>query len=322
MLQAYRVENGALKPVAVDPDGGVPEAAVWLDMTAPSREEEALVEAALGIDVPTREEMQEIEATSRLYSKGGALFMTAMVLFHSTEEDPQGVPVTFVLAHGRLVTVRYAEPRPFRTFVATTGRQGPVPEGGAGVFIALLEAVIDRLADVLEIVGEDMDRLSKEVFAQSTGKAGRHDFGGVLKRLGHHGLVTSKARESLVTLGRLFVYAGQDEALNARPVQHRLKMLRRDASSLVDHTDFLSNKVTFVLDATLGLINIEQNATIKIFSVVAVVFLPPTLIASIYGMNFEHMPELDWWFGYPLAILAMIGSAILPYLFFKRRGWL
>ncbi len=322
MLQAYQVENGTLKPVAIGPDGALPPAAVWLDMTTPTRDEEALVESALGIDVPTREEMQEIEATSRLYSRNGALVMTAMVLFHSTDEDPQGVPVTFVLTGGRLVTVRYAEPRPFRSFVTATARQAAVPPGGAGVFVALLEAVIDRLADVLEIVGEDMDRLSKEVFAQSSTKAGRHDFGSVLKRLGHHGLVTSKARESLVTLGRLFVFAGQDEALRSRPVQHRLKMLRRDAASLSDHTDFLANKVTFVLDATLGLINIEQNATIKIFSVVAVVFLPPTLIASIYGMNFEHMPELEWWFGYPLALLAMIASAILPYLFFKRRGWL
>jgi magnesium transporter len=146
----------------------------------------------------------------------------------------------------------------------------------------------------------------------------------VLEQIGRKGDLTSHIRDSLVTLERLVGFLGHVamQRKSGKDLRERLKTLSRDVRSLTDHSSFLSQKITFLLDATLGMINIEQNAIIKIFSVAAVVFLPPTLIASIYGMNFEEMPELDWLFGYPFAIALMILSAILPYLFFKRRGWL
>jgi magnesium transporter len=160
------------------------------------------------------------------------------------------------------------------------------------------------------------------VFSRSAAQTSR-DFQKILSRLGRAGDLASKVRESLVSLGRLLAFAIQGTQARGRKTgSARLKTIGRDVASLSDYAAFLNNKVGFLLDATLGMINIEQNAIIKIFSVAAVVFLPPTLIASIYGMNFAHMPELGWPLGYPLALALMVVSAILPYLYFKRRGWL
>jgi magnesium transporter len=168
----------------------------------------------------------------------------------------------------------------------------------------------------------EVDDLSRTIFEHAAGPVS--SFQDVLRRLGRKGDLTSKARESLFGIERLLIFfsqsCGRDE--KGRDLRPRVETMIRDVRSLADHSTFLSSKVTFLLDATLGMINIEQNAIIKIFSVVAVVFLPPTLIASIYGMNFDLMPELHWWFGYPLAICLMIGSALAPFLYFKRRGWL
>ena len=198
-------------------------------------------------------------------------------------------------------------------------------ETGESVLVALLEAIVDRLADILERAGRDIDQISRAVFRHRADKPTRsHDFQEMLEAIGRKGDLTSNIRDSLVTLERLvgFLCQAMLPRKNGRDMRDRVKTLARDIRSLEDHASFLSQKITFLLDATLGMINIEQNAIIKIFSVAAVVFLPPTLVASIYGMNFEFMPELGWHLGYPLALVVMIGSAILPYLYFKRRGWL
>ena len=146
----------------------------------------------------------------------------------------------------------------------------------------------------------------------------------LLRAIGREGEITSKARESAHSLGRLltFLIHAANERKEVKPLQARIRTAARDVTSLTDHATFLSGKIVFLLDATLGSINIQQNDIIKIFSVAAVVFLPPTLIASIYGMNFRHMPELEWWYAYPLALALMVVAAIVPYLYFKRRGWL
>ena len=149
----------------------------------------------------------------------------------------------------------------------------------------------------------------------------------LIERIGEEGDFVSKMRESLVSIGRAvaFMQAVEDQARENKQVKEnkaRIKILQRDIVSLTDHATFLSGKISFLLDAVLGLISIEQNGIIKIFSVAAVVFLPPTLVASIYGMNFAFMPELQWQFGYPFAILLMIMSAVLPYYYFKGKGWL
>jgi magnesium transporter len=323
MLRAYFLENGAVRHSDTAPDAAaLPERTVWLDMHQPSAVEEAFVERALGIGVPTREEMKEIEASSRLYQEDGAVFMTATLLVKAGTEMPESTVMTFILARECLITVRYADPTPVRVFATYLERHPRVCEASEVVFAGLIEAIIDRIADVLEAVGADLDDLSREVFAREGRPSGR-DFEELLSRVGHNGDLTSKARESLVTLGRVLMFVVQTGRLKARKtMQGQFKTLSRDVISLSDHASFLNNKINFLLDATLGMINIEQTNIIKLFSVVAVVFLPPTLIASIYGMNFELMPELGWPFGYPLALVLMLISAITPYAFFKRRGWL
>jgi magnesium transporter len=302
----------------------VPEHCLWVDLVEPTLDEEKSVEQFLAIEVPTREEMKEIEASNRLYEEDGALYMTATVVTKIDTERPESSAITFILVRNKLITNRYADPLPFRRYIAYAERHPSVCASATTVLAGLLETIIERIADVLERVGNDLDELSAGVFAPPRRKKTvTRDLRAVMERIGRAGDLTSKARESLVTLGRLLTFVQQSSSVSLPPdLRSRFKTLTRDVQALSDHASFVSNKLSFMLEATLGLINIEQNSIIKIFSVAAVVFLPPTLIASIYGMNFEHMPELDWVVGYPFALLLMVVSAILPYWYFKRRGWL
>jgi magnesium transporter len=235
------------------------------------------------------------------------------------------LPVSFVFTHARLITVRYHEPRAFTTFPQRAAKVAMGCNSGEAVLIALLDATVDRLADVLERAGRDIDAISQRIFQGDGAKPSRNkELGPILTSIGRKGNLTSKIRDSLVTLERLVGFFNQGMLLrrSSKDMLESVRTTAQDIRSLADHATFLSQKITFLLDATLGLVNIEQNSIIKIFSVAAVVFLPPTLLASIYGMNFEHMPELDWRLGYPLAVGLMVLSAILPYVFFKKRGWL
>ena len=324
MLNVFVTDRrGCLVKVDVAPGAPLPAEAVWIDLVSPTPDDERRVEALLGVEVPTREEMQEIEVSSRLYQEDGALYMTAPVVARADTEHPEASAVSFILAGDRLITVRYAEPQPFALFSARCQRAPAAYTRGDAVLAGLLDALIDRIADVLEHIGLEVDDISHEVF-EHTSKPGRGDFQDVLRRLGRRGDLISKVRESLVGVGRVLMFLTQASMAQriAKDLRDRLRTMSRDVRSLTDHASFLSSKINFLLDATLGMINIEQNAIIKIFSVAAVVFLPPTLIASIYGMNFEHMPELGWPLGYPLALALMVASAILPYGYFKRRRWL
>lgn len=323
MIRGYI--NQAERLTGTDADLDQLDGAVWLDLMSPSKEEEAAVEARLGIDVPTREEMEEIEVSSRLYQENGAVFMTATLPAQTDQDQPVMGPVTFILAGQRLITVRYHEPRAFVTFPLRAARVNLGCSNGEAVLLALLEAVVDRLADVLERAGHEIDATSHVVFQrQGARNSASRDFQSTLEDIGRKGDLTSKIRESLVSLERLIGYLAQVtlQRKSDADIRARVKTLARDAQSLNDHVSFLSQKTTFLLDATLGMVNIEQNSIIKIFSVAAVALLPPTLIASVYGMNFRYMPELSWPYGYPLALALMVTSAILPYLYFKRRGWL
>lgn len=323
MIRRFAAHHGRLRPL--DQDQEPVTEGIWFDVVAPSAEEEAMLERATRVNIPTREEMEEIEISSRLYYEDGAAFMTAILPARTEADVPEMAPVTFVLADGLLVTVRYHEPQAFRTFPMRAEKVSMGCDDAESVLIALLEVIIDRLADILERAGRDIDGISRNVFQhRESARDTSRDFQRVLEDLGLKGDLTSNVRDSIASLERMFAFLTQytQERKSTRDVRVRLKTLTRDAGSLSDHATFLAQKITFLLDATLGMINIEQNATIKIFSVAAVVFLPPTLIASIYGMNFDHMPEVDWLLGYPFAIGLMIASAILPYLYFKRRGWL
>jgi magnesium transporter len=324
MLTVYVPGPAGLVSFAPVPGEAVPTQAVWIDLLNPQLPEIQRVEEACGIEIPTREEMQEIEVSSRLYQEEGALYLTATVLSQSESNNPETTAVTFILAGEHLVTVRHAEPKPFRAFALRAQRQASLRRGEQ-VLTGLLEAVVDRAADILERVTGEVDDLSREVFKHSgAAEENIRDFQEILRSVGQTGGLCSRARESLMSIGRLLAFLSQGVSTKGagKDLRNQLKIMWRDVQSLLDHANFLAGKITFLLDATLGMINIEQNAIIKIFSVVAVIFLPPTLVASIYGMNFEIMPELSWPFGYPLALVMMLVSAFLPYIYFKRKGWL
>ena len=326
MIAIFAALDSALKKSSPTDLDALPENAVWIDLDKPTAEEDRAVERLAGIAVPTREDMQDIEISSRLYTENGARYMTASLMCAADTESPRITPVTFILANHRLVTVRYDAPKPFMLVEHKLAR-GVVPGAtGETVLLELLDAVIDRCADILERAGADVDAVSHAIFepqgAASTGPAKRYS--DILITIGRKGDLTSKVRESLVSIGRLvtFVTAEADGIKWSKDMRAQLKTMQRDVGSLTDHASYLSNKITFVLDAMLGVVNLEQNNIIKLFSVMAVVLMPPTLIASIYGMNFKVMPELEWQHGYPLAVLMMLAAAAGPYLYFKWKKWL
>jgi magnesium transporter len=329
MLICYVRENETFRQISVDASTATPDncvTATWFDLFNPTPEEDRLVESCLKISIPSREEMEEIESSARLYTEEGAEFMTVTVLTDLDTDHPSRTPVTFILKGNRLVTVRYADPRPFKTFIGRLQKPNRHSTGEL-IMLGLLEAMIDRLADALEHTSSNIDAISREVFRSNSQAARRNtrNLQLVIEQIGQKGDFLGLARESLVSLSRLLTYHRAFDIENAKlskEARQQTKVLQRDVASLSDHDSFLSAKINFLLDATLGLINLEQNQIIKIFSVAAVVFLPPTLVASIYGMNFDFMPELKWLFGYPFAIFLMVASAILPYMYFKRRGWL
>jgi magnesium transporter len=267
--------------------------------------------------------MEEIEISSRLYSEDGGVFMTALVLSQTDSDRPVADVVTFVLARDKLITIRYIDPQPFRTFAARCERTMVIAPKAEGVLNALLDVIVDRMADVLERVGADVEAISREIFDPNGARASRRDFQGVLRRLGAKHDMTAKMRECLLTLVRMTTFLSTAiDTKAAKEARTHVKTLTRDVQSLLDHSSFIASKLSYLQDATLGLINNEQNNIIKIMSVAAMVFLPPTLIASIYGMNFHFMPELDWPAGYFVSLILMVISAVVPYVWFKRRGWL
>jgi len=325
MMKTYLPQNGGLR-VLPDADGGVvaPDA-LWIDLFDPTAEERQAVNNALGMDLPTRADMEEIEISSRLYSEDGGLFMTALVMSNSGTEKPLASVVTFVLAREKLITIRYTEPQPFHTFAARCGRSMIGANKAENVLLALIDVIVDRLADILEHAGGEIETISHAIFDQehSERPLASGDFKEVLRALGRKHDLSGKVRESLLSFSRILAFLAQamDTTSNKDVLPH-VKTLTRDVQSLQDHLAYLASKLSYLLDATLGLINIDQNNIIKIMSVAAMVFLPPTLIASIYGMNFTILPEKDWTYGYPLSLLAMVISMVLPYLWFRRKGWL
>jgi magnesium transporter len=338
---ACRVRDGAISAVTAAlpaPEARAaaaavadPEAlrrAVWIDLLNPTAEEVRAVEAALAIEMPTREEMQEIESSSRLYREGDALFLTANFLHGVEQGEYNSTPISFVLTNTSLITVRHATPKAFTVFGARAQRNpGQLLGSADAVMLHIFEQIVDRLADVLEKLGADMDRASQRTFraARANLKANRKDdqLKLTLVTLGQIGEVTMRASDTLLGLTRILTFMSAEKANAVRKEnQPILKTLVRDVRSLVDHANVLHGKAQFLLDAVLGIINAEQSNIIKTFTVASVALMPPTLIASIYGMNFELMPELKWDYGYPLAVVMMIVSAILPILYFRRKGWL
>lgn len=325
MIRAYR-RDGSAEIIGIEPQASsIPDDIIWIDLIKPSRDEEHFVESRIGIPLPTPDELKDIEPSSRLYVEHDAIYMTASLLYRADSSYPLLTDVAFILHRGRLITIRYAEPKAFELFSASLLRLNGQCDTGAKLLGHLLETIVDRTAEILETLAARLDALSITVFVNRKAakrRPPRFLEDKLLDIASHHQLV-AKVRDSLVSLSRLVLFLQSQPAVRREEEAAELcGLVVRDLQSLGEHAAFVANNITFMLDASLGLINVEQNAIIKIFSIASVVFLPPTLVASIYGMNFEVMPELGWNFGYPMALFAMLLSAIIPFLFFRWKGWL
>jgi magnesium transporter len=305
----------------------IPDHATWIDLEEPTHDEEALVERCIKVNVPTQAEMSEIEPSSRLYEKNGALYMTVSALRGVEEHHPTTTPIGFVLADNRLVTIRYATPKPVRTFENHARRDPDLVKDGPTALVRLLDAIIDRLADEIEQVSASMEQLSQEIFQeqQDERRIPANKLTALLTSIGRTQTLLTRIRYSAVSTLRMLSFFAASNLIHDEErtdLRHHLTSLTTDVTALSEHASYLIDSLQFLLDASLGLISIEQNAAMKLFSWTAVVFLPPTLIAGIFGMNFHYMPELSWRFGFPLSLALMMTCAVGPYLYFKRRGWI
>ncbi len=320
MLQIY--SPGTKRVTDIDlAVGTLPTGTVWIDLIEPTPEEEAFVERTLGIGVPTRDEMVEIEPSSRQYREGDAIVVIAS-LVSGVDDTPITTPVSFVLVPTCLVTIRYARPKVFDVFGAHIERDAKLCTDAKITLIHLLDAIVDRMADVLEQVGTEVDNISAHTFRRGVSRKQRMTTAALsvlMVRIGHAHDLVAKTRISGVSLARLLSFLGAEFGPGSR---EHLDSLAKDVSSLTDHASYLSGNITFLLDAALGLINIEQNGVLKIFTVAATVLMPPTLIAGIYGMNFKILPELQWEYGYIYALVLMLLSAVVPYVWFRAKGWM
>jgi magnesium transporter len=321
VLRVFVPGPNGLVPSEPGADAPLPDQALWFDLLEPTPDEEQRVERALGIGVPTREEMREIESSNRLYEDHGALYMTATVVTRLDTDQAINTQVTFILTGSHLITNRYSDPLPFRRFVSFAQTHASAGTSAGQLLVGLLEAFVNRIADVLEQIGTDAEAISAQVFARQRSKP--HDFRGELEQIGQEGELVSKGRESLVSLARLLAFL--DQSANGRLTDEahaNLHTVTRDVMALSDHATFLGDKLQFLLDATLGLVTIDQNNILKIFSVVTVVLLPSTVIAGFYGMNFGNIPWLHEPWGVWAALAMMVVSAVIPLVYFRRKGWL
>ena len=299
--------------------------ALCIDLCKPEAEE-AIAVAPFVPEVPSLADLEEIEISARLYREGPFSVMTVMVPGISREDDVSPItgPVAFILGQGHLVTVRYHSPRPFETYAPRAEKVGLGCEGAERVFLGLCEEIIGRIADLLELSGKALDGITRQIFTTE----GMAPEAAVLQKAltisGQQSDMVGNCRLSLLTIERAlsFFLVGLEDHGKSDALRATIKGLTRDIQSLEVHGDYLSSRVAQATDATLGMINLAQNTTVRIVSVVAVLFMPPTLIASIYGMNFRMMPELDVAWGYPFAMGLMLAAALTTWFVFKWKKWL
>lgn len=326
MIHCYARSDGGLRLAGKDAHA-LADDTLWIDLWAPTQAEDDAVEQRYGVTVPTGDEMRDLETSSRLYVENDHLYMTVTLATLIDTPSPQTTVVTFILSTDRLITVRYSDPVPFRRWLAFAEKHAATCTTATTVYTGLLQAVIERIAEVLEGLGSELDVLSGDIFSEPAQRQpyNRRDalLRSYVQSLGRRGDLLSKLRESLVSLGRTLSFTQAPGLPVIAPETRRLlQTIQHDVTALTEHASFVAGKISFLLEATLGLISIEQNRLMNIFSIAAVVLMPPTLIAGVYGMNFGIMPELHWPLGYPFALLLMVLSAVLPLLYLRRRGYL
>lgn len=326
MINVFHRINGQIAELAHKLDDSLPDDPIWIDLLDPTHEEERTLPQELNIALPKVDEMWRNHALNRMYSKDGISYMNASVIHKVRAGTPTSSPITFILTPDFLITIRRIDPSAFLIFqekLLLNPKQFPT---SADILEGLLEDVITRMALKHEQVILGLEEISNLIFVENAIQGSRANptqlMRDILKKLGFLADLNSKINETLHSQLRLLSYFKEEHNHNNPSLNRDVERLVKDCRSLSEQTDFLSAKITFHLDTALGMVNVDQNLISKVFSVVALVFLPPTLVAGIYGMNFQAMPELNWKYGYEMALLIMAALSILPYWFFKRKGWL
>lgn len=342
MITAYCHENGKVTAKPITEGMSMPSDVCWLDLHAPSDAERSLVSQAIGVDVLTRAEMEEIEASSRLYVENGVIYLTTAILVGAETEEPELSDLTIIVSPQHLVIEHFSDPKSVIIFAARARRDPRLVDGVNNALLALLDAIADRMADGLEQTGRRVDQLSRRIFHRPEVPASRRRLlrltatlphskrgpGSAARRLkeilydvGSTGDMLHRSYHSITGMIRMAAFLAQvlPERLNAEQLA-LLHTLQSDLKSLHDHADFMIQETTFLLDATLGQINNEQNDIFRMLSMASVIFMPSNLLAGIYGMNLglPGASAAGWVWG---VLSCMLLSMVLPLIYFKRRGW-
>jgi magnesium transporter len=322
MIIVYSRTDGLFETMPWTAGDPFPIGAIWVDAENPTEDEIYELQMTLGIPLPTKEERERNITLSRMFKADGVSFMNAAVITKALGPYPELSVVRFILTENTLLSVRDIQPTSFENFALRFQNSSKDFDSGPEILQGLLEEMVLRVAYNSDLVTNDLDRLSHRIF-DPYGLNENEDISlqDVLRQLGVAADLNSQVHESLHSLARMVAFFKESQSDNQYLVR-KLDVLSQDIRELGQQSAFLSDKITFQLDATLGMINVEQNLSMKILSIFTMVIMPPTLIGSIYGMNFQFMPELSQPWGYPLALTAMLTSAILPFLYFRKRRWL
>jgi magnesium transporter len=320
MINVFVLQNGRLNQVPIDSRADLEQVEpVWVDLTDPTDDERAWVKTIYGVTLPGEDEVKDIEASARYYeAENGDLHLRTDFLLEEEDGPSRIVTVAFILARKMLFSVHTDDLPVFRLVrMRARSRPGSIADY-MDVLLDLYATDAEYSADALEGIYQNLEEVSGRVLQEEFTD---QDAAAALNAIAHEEDLNGRIRRNMMDTRRAVSFLMRGRLLNSEQFEEARQILR-DIESLDGHTSFLFDKINFLMDATVGFININQNKIIKIFSVASVAFLPPTLIASIYGMNFKWLPELEWDLGYPFAIALMITSAIAPFLYFRHRGWL
>ncbi len=326
MLHAFSLTDGHPQRIADTQSRDALATSLWIDVLDPTPEDNRLIESATGLSIPTQTAVSEIETSSRLSARNGTLYVN-MPLINMIERDATGVSVGFVLSEHRLITVRFAPSQIFDLYAERLIKGETDAVSPPHIFLGLLEAIVDRQADGLEHVRDDLEKISHTIFAMGTGPSvGRKTEDAALKRilgeLGRLGDLISHIRDTQVSAARIVPYVESMAPWMPGDLRTRLETLRHDIGSVSEFDTHLNDKTQFLLDATLGFINIAQNNVMKVMAIASVVGIPPVLVAGIYGMNFKNIPEYDWVWGYQWGWALIILTTLIPMGIFRWRKWI
>ena len=332
MIITYSIiSKSEVKREKLKAGSSIPSSAVWIDVMNPTEEEKKLLHRTFEVDIQSRNALDKTEVSHPFYNENGACYMTVTTLYHNNDGYLDGTPLTCILKDNIVITLRYTQPLFFNNCEASLIRKPELCERPESILGEIINSSVNTIADLLETTGNNLDNLLNSVFEnpykyKSKNKRNSADYyEKTIQTIGREGNVISKNRESLLSISRLLIFYNQtDVSDNITKREHRKQFhhLASEVHSLGGYATFISQRHMFLLDATLGLLGVEQNKIIKVFTVAAAVFMPPTMIASIYGMNFDNMPELHFSYSYPIALGFILLSAILPYIYFKIKNLL